>query len=123
MEKTLTIDNKQVKFKTNGGLIRRYRHQFGRDFFQDLGKMAVIEGLEDGEELSPELLQAIDFEVFENITWMLAKIADPDIPDVLEWMEAFDEFPIVDILPEIMDMIAVSLQGKKKEQENHPATR
>lgn len=123
MEKTLTIDNKKVKFKTNGALMLRYRHQFGKDFFQGLAKMSVLGEMENTDELSLEALQGIDFEVFERICWLLAKIADDSIPDMIEWYSSFDVFPIMDVLPEIMDMISAALEGKKKQQENHPGTR
>src|SRR5690625_5827270 len=109
MEKTLTIDGKQVKFKSTAGTTRRYRNQFGKDLFADMIKMYPIMQLQekgiDTNELDYEALQHLDFGVFENIMWALAKTADDSIPDPDTWFDEFDEFPIMDILPEVQSLI------------------
>lgn len=66
------------------------------------------------ENLDYETLQTIDFSVFENIAWSLAKTADSNIPDPDSWFDSFDEFPIMDIFPELQELIEKSLQTKKK---------
>jgi len=118
LEKTLTIDEKQVKFKSTGGTARRYRNQFGSDLFADLMKMAPLMELQQKglstDDLDRETLQVIDFSVFENIAWSLAKTADPEIPDPDTWFDSFDTFPIMDIFPELQELIEKSLQTKKK---------
>lgn len=118
MEKTLTIDDKQVTFKSTAGTVRRYRNQFGQDFFADIVKMyPIMKALSKGvdmENLSYEDMKQLDFSAFENIAWALCKTADNNIPDPDAWFDGFDSFPIGDILPEIQDLIFHSLQGKKK---------
>jgi hypothetical protein len=118
MEKTLTIDEKEVTFKSTAGTVRRYRNQFGQDFFADIGKMyplmKTLSSNADLEELGYDELKQLDFSAFENICWALAKTADNSIAAPDAWFDKFDSFPIVEILPEIQDLIFHSLQGKKK---------
>jgi hypothetical protein len=104
MEKTLIIDGKEVRFKSNAATPIRYKTQFGKDFFAELIKMGSI-------ETDPS---ALDFEVFYNIAWTMAKTADPHIPDPVTWLDQFEEFPIIDIISELKDMIISTMQSKKK---------
>lgn len=114
MEKTLIIDGQKVKFKSNGSTPLRYKAQFQRDYFKEILKMASLESLVGKKKIVPKDLEALDFEVFYNIAWIMAKTADPSIPDPISWLDEFDEFPIIDIVPELQDLIAASLQSKKK---------
>lgn len=118
MEKTITIDGKKVRFKSTGGTARRYRNQFNRDFFADLLQLYPIMQLKkegfDTNNLDLEIIKKLSFEVFENITWTLAKTADKSIPEPEEWLEQFDELPIFDILPKIQDLMMSSLQSAKQ---------
>lgn len=115
MEKILTIDGRQVKFKSTGAFLLRYKAQFGRDAIQDVLKLqAAID--RKTNELSN--YDALDLEVFYNLAWTLAKTADPSIPPPLEWLDEFSEFPLMDIIPEIVDMIfsclTSTVESKKK---------
>jgi len=114
MEKILTIDGRQVKFKSTGAFLLRYKAQFGRDALQDILK---LQGVIDKKNQIKNI-DALDLEVFFNLAWTLAKTADPDILPPLEWLDTFSEFPMVDILPELTDMILSCLtstvQSKKK---------
>jgi hypothetical protein len=116
MEKTLTIDGKQVKFKSNGATPLRYKAQFGSDFFKEVMKLAPLQHLKKKkkEEINAADLESLDFEVFYNIAWVLAKTANPEIPEPLEWLDEFDEFPMIEIIPELQDMMLSTLQTKKK---------
>jgi hypothetical protein len=118
MEKTLTIDGKQVRFKSTGATPLRYKIQFQRDYFADIMKLreAIKKGGEKQKNIGVEDLNIhlLDFEVFYNIAWALAKTADPNIPEPLTWLDEFEEFPIFEIIPEIQDLLMKSLQSKKK---------
>lgn len=115
MEKTLTIDGKQIRFKSSGATPLRYKAQFGKDYFAELMKMNKLRDFNiNSEDPNYSALEHMDLEVFYNICWVLAKTADKSIPEPLEWLDEFDEFPMFEILPELQDMIASSLQGKKK---------
>jgi hypothetical protein len=116
MEKTITIDDKQITFKTNGATPLRYKAQFGRDYFKEILKMASLESLskKKKEDIEAKDLEALDFEVFYNIAWIMAKTADPSIPEPMAWLETFDEFPLIEIIPELQDMLLSSMQTSKK---------
>jgi hypothetical protein len=114
MEKTLTIDGKQVKFESKGSTPLRYKKQFGEDFFVDIMKMSQLSQLNNKKNPSYEELKALDTEVFYNIVWVLAKTANSDISEPMEWLDTFEVFPLMEILPELQDLIMSSLQSKKK---------
>jgi hypothetical protein len=114
MEKILTIDGRQVKFKSTGAFLLRYKAQFGRDALRDIFK------LQDAVDSKNRIknIDALDLEVFYNLVWTLAKTADPSIPPPLEWLDTFGEFPLAEIVPEVIDLIFSSLgttvEPKKK---------
>jgi hypothetical protein len=117
MEKTITIDGKQVKFKSNGATPMRYKAQFGSDFFKEIIKLAPLQDLKSkkkSSKLNRDDFEALDFEVFYNICWVMAKTADPSIPEPIEWLDTFDEFPMMEIIPELQDLMLSSLSSKKK---------
>ena len=114
MEKKIKIDGKNVKFKSTGALPMRYKAQFGRDFFKDLYKMQSAVDMKNKKQPTIKDIESIDFDTFYKIIWILAKTADKDIPEPIEWLDQFDEFPIMDILDEVMVMIESTIQAKKK---------
>lgn len=116
MEKTLEISGRQVNFKSSGAIPKRYKMQFQRDFFKDLIKLGVMseETGELTESKQLELASRIDFDVFFDIAWTLAKTADNTISDPMAWLDGFDEFPIMEIIPELQDMISASISSSKK---------
>jgi len=114
MEKILNIDGRQVKFKSTGAFLLRYKAQFGRDALQDIFKLQGSLD-EHGQIVNIDVL---DLEVIYDLVWSLAKTADPNIPPPMEWLDGFSEFPLMEIVPEITDMIfsclASTAQSKKK---------
>ena len=129
MEKTITIDGKQVRLKTTAATPKRFKIQFGRDYFAELLKFAkVLEPLQTdmkknevvaGESInlkniSFESLSLLDFDTLYDIVWVLAKSADNSIPDPLNWLDQFDSFPIAEIMPEIQELLAHSIKTEKK---------
>lgn len=117
MEKTLIIDGKPVKFKSTAATPLRYKAQFGKDFFSEIVKMNKLTKLKFNDENGEpdyDAMALIDFEVFYNIVWALAKSGDPTISDPITWLDGFEEFPMFEILPELQDLMAHSIKGKKK---------
>jgi hypothetical protein len=120
MEKTILIDGQKVRFKTNGATPLRYKAQFGRDYFKEIFKMLPLTQI-NKKDTNPADLESLDFEVFYNIAWIMAKTAEPTIPEPLEWLEQFEEFPIADIFPELQELMLASMQSSKKNMT--PATK
>lgn len=102
MEKILDIDGKQVKFKSTGAYLLKYKAQFKRDAIQDIFKLAAAID-QDTNEIKN--IEALDLEIFYNLVWTLAKTADPSIPPPMEWLDSFSVFPLLDIIPDVVDMI------------------
>lgn len=114
MEKTIEIDGRQVTFKSSGALPKRYKMQFGRDYFSD---MLSMKNLSDGAADEEVDLQGVDFDMFYDLAWTLAKTADSSIPDPVAWLDEFEVFPIAEILPQIQELITASISSnnvKKK---------
>jgi hypothetical protein len=114
MEKILTIDGRQVKFKSTGAFLLKYKAQFGRDAIQDI--LRLQSAIDNKGQIKN--IDTLDLEVFYNLIWTLAKTADPNIPPPMEWLDEFSEFPLMDIIPEIVDMIfsclTSTVESKKK---------
>ncbi|MFQ8922350.1 MAG: hypothetical protein ACLR60_10690 [Clostridium paraputrificum] len=113
MEKTIEIDNKKVSFKSTAATPLRYKAQFGKDFFVDIMKLSGLDGF-NPKKIDLKKIDKLDFEVFYNIIWVLAKTANKKIPDPITWLDEFEEFPLFDIIPELQDLILSSMQTKKK---------
>ena len=116
MEKTIIIDGKEIRFKANGATPLRFKAQFGKDYFKEILKLAPLTKLQGKkpEEIDIEHLESLDFELFYDMAWILAKTADPSIPEPVVWLEQFDEFPMVDIIPELQELMAASFSTSKK---------
>ena len=115
MEKILNIDGRNVKFKSTGAFLLRYKAQFKRDAIQDIFRLADAIDIDTNEIKD---ISALDLELFYNLVWVLAKTADNTIDTPLEWLDTFSEFPLMEILPEIVEMvmscISPSVKSKKK---------
>lgn len=111
MEKTIEIDGKEVRFKATGATIRLYRQMFQRDILAD---MEHVRTATSGD--SPMSADALN--MFENMAYIMAKQADPTIPDTAdEWLDGFDMFSIYKILPQVVELWGISnatLSNSKK---------
>ena len=58
----------------------------------------------DGKEESSNL-DMFSLEMFENIAFIMAKHADPSIPDTPEeWLDNFNTFSIYQVLPQLIEL-------------------
>lgn len=106
MEKTLDIDGKKVRFKATGGTMLRYKMQFGREYLADCAELAKVK--------KSNSIADIDLTPFYRIIWVLAKTADPDIPELLEWLDSFEHFPVLDIIEQLNDVIGGNIKIDRK---------
>lgn len=119
MEKTIYIDDKPVLLKSTAATPLRYKAQFKKDYFGELLKLSKLFQGKEGEEfdllnISFEDLNFLDFEIFYNFIWVLAKTANPSIPDPVTWLDGFDSIPIVEVFPEVTELLHGSIESKKK---------
>lgn len=112
----IEIDGKQVAFKASAAIPRIYRLKFQRDIYKDLRSLERSVG--DGDEENSNL-DLFSLEMFENIAFVMAKHADPSIPDTPEdWLDGFNTFSIYQVLPELIELwglnVKTDVQAKKK---------
>lgn len=99
MEKTLTIDGIEVRFKTSAALPRIYRQMFKRDVFLDLNKARANVSKKNGD------LPVDALETIENLAFCMAKYADPEIGDSIdEWLGQFSTTSVYMIAKDILEM-------------------
>ena len=106
--KTVEIDGKQVLFKASAAIPRIYRIKFGRDIYKDLAKLekSVSQNTEGSSEIDIPSL-----EMFENIAYIMAKHADPSIPDTPEeWLDNFNTFSIYQVLPSLIELWGLNMK-------------
>lgn len=118
-EKTITISGKKVKFQSSAAVPRLYRIQFGRDIFKDFSKlkMSFVETTGGKGQM-----QVDDLEIFENIAYVMAKHADPNVPETIEdWLDNFDMFSIYEILPELLSLWNTNIKTTVKSKKQAPA--
>jgi hypothetical protein len=113
VERTLTIDGKEVRFKSTGGTPLRYKAQFQKDFLADMMKLNALNRL-DFDKLNPDDFDLLDFDPYYQFVWALAKTADPNVEDPITWLDKFDSFPVIRIARELQGLIVSSIQEKKK---------
>ena len=117
IQKNITIDGIEVSFKASAAVPRLYRLKFGRDIYKDFAALqkSVSEGDDNKSSLNIESL-----EVFENIGYIMAKHAQPDVvpdsPD--EWLEGFNTFSIYEILPQLIDLWGLNVETQVKSKKN-----
>ena len=116
LTKTIEIDGKQVPFKASAAIPRIYRIKFHRDVYKDLAALEKAVG-KNAEENSN--LDMFSLEMFENIAYIMAKHADPSIPDSPEeWLDNFNTFSIYQVLPKIIELWGLNVQTDVQSKKN-----
>ena len=110
------IDGKQVPFKASAAIPRIYRIKFNRDIYKDLRSLEKAVG--EGDEQNSNL-DLFSLEMFENIAYVMAKHADPNIPDTPEeWLDEFNTFSIYQVLPSIIELWGLNVQTDIESKKN-----
>ena len=114
--KKIEIDGKEILFRASAAIPRLYRIKFRRDIYKDLAQLekAVDENVADGS-----MLDTFSLELFENIAFVMAKHADPNIPDTPEeWLEEFNTFSIYQVLPQIIELWGLNVETEVQNRKN-----
>lgn len=122
LEKTITIGDKQVKFRSSATIPRLYRAKFKRDIFKDLSR---LESSYKGNSDDGSSFEIEDLEIFENVAYIMAYHADHSIPATIEeWLDEFEMFSIYEVLPEILELWGMNLQTEiKSKKKLHRSSR
>ena len=118
MTKTIEIDGQQVSFRASAAIPRIYRLKFHRDIYKDLAVLEKAVGKSDAADSSLDLLS---LEMFENIAYIMAKHADPSIPDTPEdWLDRFNTFSIYQVLPQLIELWGLNVQTDVQSKKTSP---
>ena len=114
--KKIEIDGKEVCFRASAAIPRIYRIKFHRDIYKDLRLLEKAVGDGNAEESSLDLFS---LEMFENIAYIMARHADPSIPDSPEdWLDGFNTFSIYQVLPQIIELWGLNVQTDVQSKKN-----
>lgn len=144
MVKTIKINSKEsFKINSSMGWIYTYQEQFGHDVMVVLlpaleaalgaaidllqnvdtkGKkeIDVAELVKSADEQTIQTLMlslsSAQLYMLTNVVWALAKNADDDIAEPKEWFNSFEQFPLDEILPEVLKIVVNACFSKKKIQ-------
>jgi len=116
LTKKVEIDGKEVTFRASAAVPRIYRIKFRRDIYKDLD---ALQKAVDTSSEEASTLDTFSLELFENIAYVMAKHADPSIPDSPEeWLDEFNTFSIYQVLPEIIDLWGLNVQTDVEAKKN-----
>lgn len=113
MERTVTIDGKEVKMRASALIPRLYRFKFGRDMIADMRqlqkayqKATNLPADATEEEKQDAQFSVLDLTLFENMAYMMVKHADSSIPDSPdEWLDSISGiFSIYEVFPVILEL-------------------
>lgn len=110
MDKIISIDGRDIKFRATARTPRLYRAIIGRDMIADMNRLQkTVKDIENGKT---DALDVVDLQIFEDSAYIMARHADPDLewktPD--DWLDTFDMFSIYEILPQIFELWTMNLR-------------
>ena len=122
MLKTIKIDGKAVDFNITASFPLRFENQFNYDILQALLPTVaeIFEGIQGAENKDEEVvavlnnLMSLNLTDIQKLIWVFAKAADKEVPDIVDWYDSFNEFPMVDVVTELAPCLIDSLISKKK---------
>ena len=102
MDRIIRIDDREVRVRMSADTLRVYRKEFGRDLMKDMMGMQ----------------NEYDMEMIENLFYICAAAADPEIPPIDEWLSQFSVFALYQASSELIklwvDENKTTTQRKKK---------
>lgn len=127
MKKTLTIDNQEVGFDFNMSTFIVFKSQTGVDMLPILTQLTseLLKGTEDlfeeGKDITTydlgiilENVYSVEMVDLLNFVWSMAKTNDPDIAEPTKWFSQFEQFELIDVLQELLEIVLPSMLSTKK---------
>ena len=116
VRRNIEIDGKEGAFKASAAIPRIYRLKFQRDIYKDIAQLEKSLGDNTEEESNLDLFS---LEMFENIAFIMAKHADPSIPDEVEdWLDEFNTFSIYQVLPQLIELWGMNIKTDAEAKKN-----
>lgn len=114
MEKTITVGSQQIRFKATASTPLRYRERTGRDLLKDLFSLT---GAADKNAGTIDFSK-LDSEILQQLAYTMAKQANPDLPEYMDWLDEFEPFEIITACSDILTLWGMSqtptTKSKKK---------
>ena len=117
MDKVVSIDGKEVKFRATARTPRLYRALIGRDMIADMNRLQKAFNPKKADESNLDML---NLQIFEDTAYIMARHANPDMTEKTadEWLDTFNMFSIYEVLPHILELWKLNTkqtsQSKKK---------
>lgn len=103
----IKIGKESVRFEANALFPVKYKQLTKRDIFKDL---KVVENMQHAKSF-----EDLNIDILYDIVYVLAWFADRTIPERDEWLLQFDEFDVFEVMPQVVNLLADSLNaGAKK---------
>lgn len=117
MEATIIIDGVSVRFRKTGGTAIRYLECTGRELNSDLASyfdaITAASRIEDDMKKALAIMK-IDTKWIYDFLYIMAKKANPNIPEMLDWLDGFDDFDVHSIMLQLMPMLKKESQVSPK---------
>ena len=114
--RSISID--YVLFKASAAIPRIYRLKSQREIYKDLRILEKSIGEGDEENSNLDLFS---MEMFENISYTMAKHAVPKIPnEVDEWLDGFNTFSIYQVLPQLIELWRLNVKTDVEAKKTSP---
>lgn len=107
--KKITISDREVTFALDGAFPITYTEETGREFYSDIIGLTQL-----AVELQKGNLSGLDVKMFYDMVYLMAKNNAPELPEMKAWLKTFDEFPIFEIVGEIMPFIIDNVVQKNR---------
>lgn len=105
MEKTIKIGDYDVTLKATANTPKRYRNIFNKDLIAEMQKLYLHMDMKTGR-----FKDGADFEVVENLAYIMAKQYDDSIGTQEEWLDNFGIADIYYAMPQILTLWGESQQ-------------
>lgn len=121
MEKTIQIGEKAVRLKATASFALKYRRQFGEEPIRAfMGLLEFLPELSEGNHAA--LLGRFDSERTLQVIWAMASNADDSLPPLEEWLDSFEDgFPVLEVLPEVINLLLATSYATVESKKKHPA--
>lgn len=121
MEKIIEFSGQKIPFRATMRTLLIYKRQTGREYLSDAAELRnIIRTGDDGKPLldangKPIIdLAALNTEALCGVAWAMAKTADNSIPPMDDWLDQFEEFPMVSIMTELFPMLSAAMKVDRK---------
>ncbi|MCT0009827.1 hypothetical protein EFL45_06395 [Weissella confusa] len=117
MKKIVNIGGTEVNMVTSGATPIFYRNEFNGDFFSKF--KAIIELATKSSEAKTDTerfettFNSEEILLIQQFAWVYAKNANANIAPLEQWLAEFEEFPVFDVLSELVELMMTSITTKK----------